>query len=299
MSNENSGLEPYVSKENLKPFLKCLDYTVSRETFELLIDPETELLVTFPRPSEKDLPAYYESEEYISHTDSTKSLMDKVYQMVKSYSIKRKLKLVNSNTSQKGKILDVGCGTGDFLEGCLRDQWKVTGIEPNPKATVFAEKKVGPEGRLFRDIKEIKEDEYGSYDVITMWHVLEHVPNLLEYIDLLKNLLKKDGCLIIAVPNYQSYDAKYYNEFWAAYDVPRHLWHFSQKSIHKLFSAKNFEVVKTLPLIFDSFYVSLLSEKYKYGSSNLIRAFKTGLMSNLKARSSGNYSSLIYLLKNS
>ena len=104
--------------------------------------------------------------------------------------------------------------------------------------------------------------------------------------------------MIIAVPNYKSYDAKYYNKFCAAYDVPRHLWHFSQKSIHRIFSAKNFEVVKKDPLIFDSFYVSLLSEKYKYGSSNMIRAFKTGLMSNLKARGTGNYSSLIYLIKN-
>lgn len=298
MSNVNSSLEPYSSKERLKPFLKCIDYTVSRETFELFMDPETELLVTFPRPSEKDLPAYYESDAYISHTDSTKSLMDKVYQMIKSYSMKRKLKLINSSSSQKGKILDVGCGTGDFLEVCQADEWKVTGIEPSLKATALAENKIAPKGRLFNDISEIKKEEYDSFDVITMWHVLEHVPNLLEYIDLLKKLLKKDGCLIIAVPNYKSYDAEFYKEFWAAYDVPRHLWHFSQKSIHRIFSAKNFEVVKTDPLIFDSFYVSLLSEKYKYGSSNMIRAFKTGLMSNLKARGTGNYSSLIYLIKN-
>lgn len=298
MGKVNSGIEPYDSKEKLKPYLKCVDYTVSRETFELFIDPETELLVTFPRPSHIDLPSYYESEDYISHTDSTRSFMDKVYQLIKSYSIKRKLKLINSSAQQKGRILDVGCGTGDFLQACQTDHWEVTGIEPNSKATVLAEKKVAPNGRLFHDINELKEEEYGSFDVITMWHVLEHVPNLMEYLVSLKKLLKEDGCLIIAVPNYKSYDAKYYNKFWAAYDVPRHLWHFSQKSVRELFSLKNFRVEKTLPLIFDSFYVSLLSEKYKRGSSNLFGAFKTGLLSNLKARRTGNYSSLIYLIKN-
>jgi len=145
----------------------------------------------------------------------------------------------------------------------------------------------------------LSEANHGSFDVITMWHVLEHIPNLMDYLDSLKRLLKKDGCLIIAVPNYQSYDADYYKEFWAAYDVPRHLWHFSQKSIQHILASKNFKVHKTLPLIFDSFYVSLLSEKYKGGSSNFLRAFKTGLVSNVKARTSGNYSSLIYLAKNS
>lgn len=298
MSNENLSPEPYKRKESLKPFLKCVDYTVSRETFELFIDPETELLVTLPRPSERDLPAYYESEAYISHTDSTKSIMDKVYQWIKSYSMKRKLKLINSTAGGKGKILDVGCGTGDFLEVCQNDEWEVTGIEPSSKATAFAEKKVAPKGRLYNDIHALKDEENNSFDVITMWHVLEHIPNLMEYIDSLKKLLKEDGYLIIAVPNYQSYDANYYHEFWAAYDVPRHLWHFSQKSIHDLFAAKNFKVVNTYPLVFDSFYVSLLSEKYKNGRSNWIKAFRTGLVSNLKARSSGNYSSLIYLLKN-
>jgi len=130
-----------------------------------------------------------------------------------------------------------------------------------------------------------------------MWHVLEHVPNLMESIKMLKELLTDDGHLIIAVPNFKSYDANHYKENWAAYDVPRHLWHFSESSIRHIFGKNDFAVIKTLPLIFDSFYVSLLSEKYKTGKSNLINGFVNGLKSNMKASRSGEYSSKIYVLK--
>ena len=137
-----------------------------------------------------------------------------------------------------------------------------------------------------------------KFDVITMWHVLEHVENLQEYIQQIKELLKENGTLIIAVPNYKSYDAYYFKEFWAAYDVPRHLWHFSQKSITKLFSMENIRLVKTIPMKFDSYYVSLLSEKYKKGKMNPIKAFWIGFISNRKAKRTNMYSSLIYVLKN-
>ena len=143
----------------------------------------------------------------------------------------------------------------------------------------------------------LQNNETEEYDVITMWHVLEHVENLQEYIQQLKDLLKENGTLLIAVPNYKSYDANYYKEFWAAYDVPRHLWHFSQASISKLFSVENISVVKTLPMKFDSYYVSLLSEKYKNGKMNPIKAFLVGFTSNRKSKQTKEYSSLIYVLK--
>lgn len=288
----------YANKDGLEPFLSCVDHTVSRETFDLFLDRETDLLVTFPRPSESELPGYYESEDYISHTDSKRSLMDRMYQMVKNYSIKRKLKLINSLSGGRGKLLDLGCGTGDLLSACEKDGWKINGVEPNERARELALGKVVSEGSILNDIKDISSDLNHSFNVISMWHVLEHVPNLSEYIGRLKELLTADGYLIIAVPNFKSYDANHYKEFWAAYDVPRHLWHFSEKSIRHIFSLHNFEVVDTLPLIFDAFYVSLLSEKYKNGRSNLLSAFKTGLRSNLKARSSKQYSSMIYVIKN-
>ena len=150
--------------------------------------------------------------------------------------------------------------------------------------------------KLFNDINELEKEN--KFDVITMWHVLEHVPNLEKYISQLKQLLKPNGRLVIAVPNYKSFDAKYYKEFWAAYDVPRHLWHFSQKAIKDLFEKENMIVEKTIPMKLDSFYVSLLSEKYKNGKSNPVKAFHVGLLSNIKAKRTKEYSSLIYILKN-
>ena len=280
---------------NLKPFLECKDYTVSNELFTLLLDTESDLLITSPQPNLEDLPKYYKSEAYISHTDSKKGIFDKIYQFVKSYTIKKKVKLINTTTDSKEKsLLDIGCGTGDFLVVCKKQNWNITGIEPDNDAQKLAQKKLSTTP-LFSDINDLDSDS--KFDVITMWHVLEHVPNLEEYILLLKQHLKKDGTLIIAVPNYKSYDAAHYGKFWAAYDVPRHLWHFSQKTIHLLFSTIDMEVKKTLPMKFDSFYVSLLSEKYQSGKSKPVTAFFVGLKSNCKARSTKEYSSLIYLLK--
>lgn len=289
--------EPYTNEKDLSPFLNCVDYTVSRETFTLLLDSKTGLLVTSPRPSLDKLSSYYESEEYISHTDSNKSLMDKVYQVIKNYSVKKKLRMINKHSKKKGKILDIGCGTGDLLAACENNGWEISGVEPNNKARDLASRKIDSKDLLVENLEDLSKQGRTSYDVITMFHVLEHVPNLIEYIEQLKQLLNEDGCLIIAVPNYKSYDAVHYKEFWAAYDVPRHLWHFSQNAIQNIFEPYGFAIVKTFPLIFDSFYVSLLSEKYKTGKSNLLAGFKTGLVSNLKAQRSGQYSSLIYIIK--
>ena len=233
--------EPYGNKDLLEPFLNCVDHTVSRETFSLFLDPETDLLVTLPRPSDADLASYYESEDYISHTDSKRSLMDKVYQLIKSYSLKRKLKMINGLMNHKGKILDIGCGTGDLLSVCEKDGWDIYGVEPSKKAADLARSKVASSGSIVSDLNGLENNV--TFDVITMWHVLEHVPNLMEYIEVLKNLLSKDGHLIVAVPNFKSYDAVYYKEFWAAYDVPRHLWHFSEKAIRHIFGKSGFEVV--------------------------------------------------------
>lgn len=289
--------EPFESKQNLKPYLDCVDHTVSRETFSLFLDPDIDLLVTEPRPSDGDLASYYESDDYISHTDAKQSIMDKLYQAVKNYSLKKKLKLINGLAGRKGNLLDIGCGTGDLLSVCEKDGWNIAGVEPSEKARELAKDKINSEVDLRNDLKDIANTEAGQYDVITMWHVLEHVPNLMEYIQMLKELLSEKGHLIIAVPNFKSYDAKHYKEYWAAYDVPRHLWHFSEKSIRSIFGQNDFEVIQTLPLIFDSFYVSLLSEKYKTGKSNFVSGFLNGLKSNMQARSSGEYSSKIYILK--
>jgi 2-polyprenyl-3-methyl-5-hydroxy-6-metoxy-1,4-benzoquinol methylase len=284
---------------NLKnqPYLTCEDYTVSNKKFDLMYNAEFRMLETFPQPKEEELGSYYESSDYISHTDSKGSFTDKIYQIVKKVALKNKLKLINSFKTFDKNLLDVGCGTGDFLFTCKNWGWNVLGVEPNISARNLAETKLFADNAtyIFSDLNEVNSIQF---DVITMWHVLEHVPNLEQYISKLKSLLKPNGVLVVAVPNYKSFDANYYKEFWAAYDVPRHLWHFSKKSIEILFSKHQMKLVKTLPMKFDAFYVSLLSEKYKTGKSNFLKAFYIGFCSNLKAVRKNEYSSLIYILKN-
>jgi len=272
-------------------FQKVKDYSVSKEIFELHHNPEYDLLMTFPKPSLEKLPSYYESEDYISHTDGKRSLFERVYHFIKRIALKNKLKLINTQ-SAKGKLLDIGAGTGDFLVVAKNDGWDITGIEPSAKAKGIAINK----GVNFADSLSVLESH--SFDIITMWHVLEHVPNLEDYLSELKRLIKPTGTIIIAVPNFKSFDANFYGRHWAAYDVPRHIWHFSKTAIEKLFAEKGIQLTAVLPMKFDSFYVSLLSEKYKTGRMNFIRAFFVGLKSNLNGKKTNEYSSHIYILKN-
>lgn len=263
---------------------------VSEELFDLVLDQDKQMLVTAPLPKPEDLSKYYESESYISHTDSRKGILPYCYQLIKKYSLQKKLKLINRLHAKKGSILDIGAGTGEFLKQAENNDWEIHGIEPNEKARELANKK-----GVFLT-KEIGKLTNKKFDVITLWHVLEHLPNLDEEVKKIESLLKPDGTLIIAVPNYKSYDAHFYKEYWAAYDVPRHLWHFSKESMKKLFP-KNLKLISIKPMIFDSFYVSLLSEKYKTGNHLSMRAIFVGLWSNIKAWRSTEYSSLIYCFR--
>lgn len=276
---------------NKKHFLTVTDHSVSKETFDLYYDETLDMLVTFPQPDLESLGRYYESEDYISHTDAKRSLFEKAYHFVKGIALKNKLKLINSQQPGKGKILDIGAGTGDFLLVAKQNGWQTTGFEPSDKAREIAINK----GISF--VGQTAELESHSFDVISMWHVLEHIPNLDNQTKELKRLLKPSGTLIIAVPNFKSFDAKHYGKYWAAYDVPIHLWHFSKKTIKILFEKERLKLDKVLPMKFDSFYVSLLSEKYKTGKMNFIKALFIGLRSNWSAKSSLEHSSHIYVLK--
>jgi 2-polyprenyl-3-methyl-5-hydroxy-6-metoxy-1,4-benzoquinol methylase len=277
---------------NKKYFLTVIDYSVSKEAFDLYYDQDLDMLITSPQPSPENLGKYYESTDYISHTDSKRSLFEKAYHFVKGIALKNKLNLVNNCSAIKGNLLDIGAGTGDFLLTAKQNGWNTIGVEPSEKAKGIAINK----GIKFSD--STQELESHSFDVITMWHVLEHVPNLEIQIRELKRLVKPNGTIIIAVPNYKSYDANYYGKFWAAFDVPIHFWHFSKTAIQLIFEKENIKLEKVLPMKFDSFYVSLLSEKYKNGKMNYVNAIWIGLMSNWKAKRSSEYSSHIYVLKN-
>jgi 2-polyprenyl-3-methyl-5-hydroxy-6-metoxy-1,4-benzoquinol methylase len=272
------------------------DHSVSGEEFQLVFDEVLELYKTEPQPSLEKLPSYYESEDYISHTDAKRNLFEKIYHWVRTYMLSKKMALVDIQTkSDAKKVLDIGCGTGDFLAMAKKYKWEIAGVEPDSQARKIASEKTSVEIHENNWLEEIEEN---SFDAITMWHVLEHVPNVDAQIELLKKIIKPKGTIFIAVPNFKSHDAKHYKEFWAAYDVPRHLWHFSQKAIKGLFEKQNLEVVKTVPMKFDAYYVSLLSEKHKTGKMNPIKGFFRGFVSNFKAITSSEYSSLIYVIKN-
>ncbi len=276
--------------EEKNNYINVKDFSVSGESFTLLENKEYQLLKTHPTPSLEILGKYYESSDYISHTDSKRTLFEKLYHFVKTNSLKNKVKLISNYNS--GSLLDIGAGTGDFLVVAKENNWITSGIEPNLKARNLAlEKGV----TLMQSLVDF---EKNSFDVITMWHVLEHVPDLENQIQELKRLLKPNGTIFIAVPNYKSFDAKHYKSFWAAYDVPRHVWHFSKTSISKLFENYNLKLVKIKPMWFDSFYVSLLSEKYKTGKMNFIRAFFIGSYSNFYGIVKKEFSSHIYIIKN-
>jgi 2-polyprenyl-3-methyl-5-hydroxy-6-metoxy-1,4-benzoquinol methylase len=285
---------PVCNAIEYKPFLVCKDNTVSRETFRIVQCVSCGFKYTNPRPEENKLGEYYKSEEYVSHSNTKKGFINSVYQLVRKYTLLKKLQLI-SGYYKTGKILDIGCGTGEFLKVFKDASWKTMGIEPSSDARKMAIENYNLD---VKEEAEIKNLESESFDVITMWHVLEHVPQLNERIKDLKRLIKSNGIIVIAVPNCNSLDAKIYKENWAAYDVPRHLYHFIPKDIDTLFKNQGLKVFKILPMIFDSFYVSMLSEKCRTGKPNIIRALWNGFRSNLSAIKTGEtYSSQIYFIR--
>ena len=271
---------------------KIKDHSISQESFELQFDSKNESYVT--QFSDWDrLQDYYQSENYISHTDGQRNWFEKMYQLVKRFTIQKKWKLVEQyHANQIQNVLDIGCGTGDFLKyGAVHKNIQGVGVEPNTQAKSYAETK---NIKVYATLQDLPNEQF---DVITLWHVLEHVPNIEEYISLFQEKLSPNGVLCIAVPNFKSYDAAYYGNYWAAWDVPRHLWHFSKNSMKKIFQPHGFTLIHIEPMYFDSFYVSLLSEEYKAGKKNILKAFYIGLLSNWKAKKTKEYSSHIYLFK--
>ena len=237
---------------------------------------------------------YYKSEEYISHTDSQKGLINKLYRRVRKKTLANKARMIEKASGlKKGKLLDMGSGTGAFAHEMLRRGWEVTGLEPDPSARELAAKNYGLQLGGLENFQQLTQ---GSFDVITLWHVLEHVHDLHPYMKRLASLLNEKGRLFIAVPNYQSKDATIYQEFWAAYDVPRHLYHFSPRAMKILLEKHGLALITQKPMWYDSFYISMLSSKYKNGKTNLPLSFINGLRSNFHAM--GNVekcSSVIYI----
>ena len=276
------------------PHLECCDYFLTKEIFHLVSCKSCGFVFVNPRPEPDELQIYYQSDEYISHSGSKKGIVNSIYVKIRNYTHSKKLKLVSKLSIGKN-ILDIGCGSGELLKLFKDNEWQTIGIEPNTNARNYA---INSLGLKVLDEEGLSSIPDKSKDVITMWHVLEHVSDLNLRITELKRIIKENGVILIAVPNYLSYDANYYGKFWAAYDVPRHLYHFSQEIIKKLFLNHQLKVVDILPMKFDSYYVSMLSEKYKTGKQNILKAMFIGHKSNCKAKKNNlNYSSLIYVIK--
>ncbi len=289
---------PVCAAGSVKAIFSAKDHTVSQKEFSVWYCDECELMFTQDVPGQEQIGAYYASENYISHSDTQEGIINKLYHLIRKRTLNAKKRLMVAETGNKtGEILDIGCGTGAFLFTMQQAGWKVKGLEPDETARAKARSLYNIEALPPAQLFELPKV---SYNAITMWHVLEHVHQLHEYVEQLKELLAVDGRLFIAVPNYKSYDARLYKENWAAYDVPRHLYHFSPKSMKKLMSMHGLDVVKEKPMWFDSFYVSMLSEQYRNGKGNIIAAFMKGLLSNASALfNTEKCSSVIYIISKS
>ena len=296
MSNQiHYTLCPVCGSAGISEVFKVKDNTVSQEYFEIYHCRNCQVRFTQNPPSETSIGAYYKSEDYISHTDSSKGLINRMYRFVRNFSLNQKKKLVEKETGLKnGNLLDVGSGTGHFASAMQKAAWKVTGLEPDEGARAVAFKEHSIELLPSAELFNLSEKKFNA---ITLWHVLEHVHDVKKYIQTFKKLLADTGRLVIAVPNYTSYDAEKYKEYWAAYDVPRHLYHFTPQTMQWLMKECGLKIVDVKPMWFDSFYVSLLSSKYKNGNTNWVGAFWTGLISNFKAIGDAKKcSSVIYIV---
>ena len=287
---------PLCSSENTGSCLSVRDLFLSRETFELFRCSKCGFVFTQDQPEENIISRYYESDDYISHNDSAGGFSNRLYRFSRRIMLKKKRNLVKRITGFKsGSLLDIGSGTGHFISEMKKAGWSVKGIEINAKAREFSASHFGLE---IISSEQISTLQSGSFDCITLWHVLEHFQEPFRYASEILRLIKPGGICVLALPNCSSYDAHYYREFWAAYDVPRHLWHFTPDTFKVFADRTGFDIIGIHSLPLDVFYISTLSEKYKKKKfafiSGIIKAFWFAALSFFRKTRS---SSIIYLLR--
>lgn len=279
------------NKAQINLWLK--DEFLTKKDFHICECLNCGLLYTMPRPSKEKIGAYYKSDEYYSHQENKKGFVPRLYEAIKKINLKHKFRLA-SRDLPVGKLLDIGCGVGDFLHVAENKGWQCTGVEPSEEAREIARQRIKGDLLYSEDLEQLPDQ---SFDLITMWHVLEHVDDLKWQVAQLQRLIKPNGRIVIAVPNYRSYDGRFYNAFWAAYDVPRHLNHFNKTVVTKIFKTSGLSLVSMDKLVWDAYYISFMSEQYKHHFMPLVRGVFRGLVSNAKARRSGEWSSLVYVFR--
>lgn len=279
------------NKAQINLWLK--DEFLTKKDFHICECLNCGLLYTMPRPSKEKIGAYYKSDEYYSHQENKKGFVPRLYEAIKKINLKHKFRLA-SRDLPVGKLLDIGCGVGDFLHVAENKGWQCTGVEPSEEAREIARQRIKGDLLYSEDLEQLTDQ---SFDLITMWHVLEHVDDLKWQVAQLQRLIKPNGRIVIAVPNYRSYDGRFYNAYWAAYDVPRHLNHFNKTVLTKIFKASGLSLVSMDKLVWDAYYISFMSEQYKHHFMPLVRGVFRGLVSNAKARRSGEWSSLVYVFR--
>ena len=292
----NIHICPLCGGQQLEHALTCTDHYASGEQFEVIRCVHCGLLMTQGVPVEAEIGKYYETPDYISHSDTQQGLMNRVYHWVRQYMLSRKAELVKRTSGlSEGSLLDYGTGTGYFANAMLCQGWKVKAIEKSPQARAFAKKQFGLNVEAEHSLKDYPSM---SLDVVTLWHVMEHLEHLNEMWETLHRILKDKGVLIVAVPNPESYDARKYKEWWAAYDVPRHLWHFSPSVMQRFGDKHGFVLEKEHPMPFDAFYVSMLTEKYKGNGLSFVKGLWTGALAWFSALGNKERSSsLIYVFR--
>lgn len=273
---------------------KAKDYTVTNEMFHIVTCDSCRLIYTNPRPAANEAGPYYHASAYISHSDTNEGIVNKLYHAVRKITLQSKTNWIEPEKKGNKELLDIGCGNGHFLAAAKERGWNINGVELDTETAARAAKLTGID--IAPALREIATEK--KFQVITLWHVLEHVYELDDYFQFFKNRLETDGKLLLALPNPASFDANYFKEYWAAYDVPRHIYHFTPETISALAAKYGFKLKKSRGLIFDSFYISLLSNEYKSGNKRLIHSFFIGLISNLRAMlGRPNYSSNLYLFE--
>ena len=284
---------PWCGSDKAQINLWLKDDFLSKEDFHICECLNCGLLYTMPRPSKDKIGEYYKSEEYYSHQENKKGFIPRLYEKVKKVNLKHKYELATKGLST-GKLLDIGCGVGDFLHTAESHGWQCTGVEPSEEAKAIARQRTQAKLLSSEDQEQLPD---ASFDVITLWHVLEHVDDLRWQVAHLQRLIKPNGRIVIAVPNYKSYDGQFYKEHWAAYDVPRHLSHFNRTTLAKILKTKDLKLVKTDKLKWDAYYISYMSEQYKIHKLPLVSGVYRGWLSNMKAKRSGEWSSVVYIFE--